>query len=253
MKITILQTDTDWASPKANALKANELICSAPGSDLYVLPEMWSSGFMDNPEQCTGHDWEDDVRWMQETACRTKAAICGSLVKKVHGGTGGYANRMYFVRPDSSMETYDKRHLFAWGGENRFFVPGNSRKVVLWKGWRFLLLVCYDLRFPIWSRFNDDYDAIILSANWPETRIGAWDILTRARAIENQCYMVACNRTGKDPNADYNGHSAIIGPLGEIMQKAASGQCAITSDISMEALRNIRMKTNFLNDRDNKQ
>ena len=202
MKITIIQANTHWTAYKSNASDIEKIISSNADVDLYVLPEMWSTGFVVNTNDIPEEMAEYALAWMKNTAKKHNAAICGSIAVKdvddenVNTETRKtFRNRMYFVKPDGSYSYYDKHHLFSHGGENKMFTPGNNRTVVEWRGWRFLLLVCYDLRFPIWARYNNDYDAIINVANWPQQRIAAWDILTRARAIENQCFFIGCNRT----------------------------------------------------------
>lgn len=164
---------------------------------------------------------------------------------------GTLRNRFYFVKPYGEFDYYDKRHLFTYGGENKHYAPGERRVVVEYKGIRFLLLTCYDLRFPVWARNRGDYDAIIITANWPESRQHVWDALTKARAIENQCYVIAANRTGCDPNCHYTGGSVIIDAKGHTVTQA-KGQAAqtITADIDIEALHTFRCKFPVLDDRD---
>ena len=186
---------------------------------------------------------------MRRTAAIRQCAICGSLAALAADGT--LRNRFYFVKPDGEFDYYDKRHLFTYGGENKHYAPGERRVVVEYKGIRFLLLTCYDLRFPVWARNRGDYDAIIITANWPESRQHVWDALTKARAIENQCYVIAANRTGCDPNCHYTGGSVIIDAKGHTVTQA-KGQAAqtITADIDIEALHTFRCKFPVLDDRD---
>lgn len=186
---------------------------------------------------------------MRRTAAIRQCAICGSLAALAADGT--LRNRFYFVKPDGEFDYYDKRHLFTYGGENKHYAPGERRVVVGYKGIRFLLLTCYDLRFPVWARNRGDYDAIIITANWPESRQYVWDALTKARAIENQCYVIAANRTGCDPNCRYTGGSVIIDAKGHTVTQA-KGQAAqtITADIDIEALHTFRCKFPVLDDRD---
>lgn len=164
----------------------------------------------------------------------------------------GYRNRHYFVYPDRTYQYYDKRHLFSYGGENKNYTAGDRRVVVEWKGYRILLLTCYDLRFPVWSRNNNDYDAIIIAANWPDSRQRVWETLLTARAMENQCYVIAANRTGKDPQCNYIGGSFIIDAKGKnIAANTTDGEEIITAVISRESLDNFRNKFQVLNDKDN--
>ena len=191
MRVTILQTDIIWGSPQDNMERAERQIKRSAASDLFVLPEMWSTGFATEPE---GIADEKDMAlsWMQKIAVQTNTAICGSVSVKEDDH---YVNRLYFVRPDQTYDYYDKHHLFTYGKEDKFYKSGAGHTIVNYEGFRFLLLTCYDLRFPIWSRYADalQFDAIICVANWPSSRQNAWQILTRARAIENQAYLIACN------------------------------------------------------------
>ncbi|MGM9705091.1 MAG: nitrilase-related carbon-nitrogen hydrolase [Prevotella sp.] len=261
MKITIIQSNPHWTAYRSNASEMEKIISSAADSDLYILPEMWNTGFVVDTNSIPSEMADYSLAWMLETAKKSNAAICGSIAVKIdnddkNGSNGGctYRNRLYFVKPDGTYSYYDKRHLFSHGGENNMFTAGNTRTVVEWRGWRFLLLICYDLRFPIWARYNNDYDAIITVANWPEQRISAWDILTKARAIENQCFFIGCNRTGYDKsNNFYPGHSCIINPEGiNIATGQGDGQLTVSACIDKTALNEYRQSFNTLNDRDNK-
>lgn len=227
MKVSILQHDIVWGNPAENRLRLKQQIEAQAGADLYVLTEMWSTGFATNPEGVAERD-EASLQWMKDMAVQMQAAIAGSLAIEQDGS---FHNRLYFVKPDGEVEYYDKRHLFSYGGEDKYYSPGTERVVVEWKGVRFLLTVCYDLRFPVWMRYCNDYDAIICVANWPTVRIDSWQTLLRARAIENQCYVVGVNRVGKDPNCDYCGCSAIINPYGQTI-----AECEKNKEYSMEAV-----------------
>ena len=247
MKITILQTDIKWGHIEKNIAAAERMMASAQVSDLYVLPEMWATGFMtESADKACSYV---PVEWMRRTAGGHGCAICGGVAVKDDGGL--YRNRQYFVKPDGSYKFYDKRHLFAYGGEYTAYTAGNQRTVVEYGGIRFLLLTCYDLRFPVWSRNRGDYDAMIYVANWPESRQEAWQILLRARAIENQCYVIAANRTGNDPKCGYAGGSAIINAKGVTAAQAENAEPqSITADIDMESLMSFRRKFPVLEDRD---
>ena len=227
MKVSIIQHDIVWGNPAENRLRLQQQIEAQPGADLYVLTEMWSTGFAINPEGVAERD-EASLQWMKDMAVQQQAVIAGSLAIEQDGS---FHNRLYFVKPDGEVEYYDKRHLFSYGGEDKYYSPGTERVVVEWKGVRFLLTVCYDLRFPVWMRWSDDYDAILCVANWPTVRIDSWQTLLRARAIENQCYVVGVNRVGKDPNCDYCGCSAIINPYGQTI-----AECEKNKEYSMEAV-----------------
>lgn len=247
MIITVIQNDVKWACPDYNMTAAEALIANAPQSDLYVLPEMWATGFMtaDPAGACSAAPLE----WMQHTAERRCCAVSGSLAVRAADGT--FRNRHYFVMPDGSFYYYDKHHLFTYGGEDRHYTAGRRRVVAEYKGVRFLLQTCYDLRFPVWMRYRDDYDAIIFAANWPASRQTVWQTLLRARAMENQCYVIGANRTGSDPAAEYSGGSAIIDAKGATLAEAAgTAEQAVTAEISLDELRRFRAKFPVLADRD---
>ncbi len=249
MKVTVLQTDIKWNCPEANYASALRLISENPNSDLYVLPEMWTTGFeMASPHANGLQSCDDSLQWMKGIAMKNSCALCGSLSIK-EGSTN--KNRLYFVYPNGSVCHYDKRHLFSYAGEDKSYMPGNERVIAKYKGVRFLLQICYDLRFPVWMRNKGDYDAIIIVANWPSSRICVWDILTKARAIENQCYVIASNRTGQDPFCRYEGHSAVIDAKGQLSAQATgNGEQAITAEINMDDLIRFREKFPVLNDSD---
>ena len=210
MKITILQRDIVWASPEENVRRADETISRNPGADIYVLPEMFSTGFCTNPEGIAESFDSPTLQWMKQKSAEINAAIAGSVAVT---SEGKYYNRFYFVKPDGSVSFYDKKHLFTYGGEHLRFTPGQERVVVEFRGVRILLEVCYDLRFPVWSRNRGDYDMILYVASWPTPRVSAWSALLVARAIENQCYVAGVNRVGEDPACKYCGSSVVIDPL----------------------------------------
>lgn len=213
MRVSLVQTNIVRRSPEAN-FRSIETVFSgiAPHSDLYVLPEMFPTGFVTEPEGIAESDMRS-LEWMKNKAAEHGCAIAGSVMVEEDGR---YYNRLYFVRPNRTVVHYDKRHLFSPAGENLHYTPGRNRVIVEYMGIRFLLLVCYDLRFPVWIRNRGDYDAILIVASWPDSRRMAWDILLKARAIENQCYVIAVNRQGSDSKNFYSGGSYIINPLGEI-------------------------------------
>ena len=248
MIITILQRDVIWDNPVENVRRADSAIDCNPGSDLYVLPEMFSTGFCTDPEgiaECTD---SQTLTWMRFKAKSTGAAIAGSIA--VHED-GKYYNRFYFVTPDGNIATYDKKHLFTFGGEHKRFSAGSERVIVTYKGFRILLEICYDLRFPVWSRNRGDFDMIIYVASWPTPRVEAWKALLTARAIENQCYVVGVNRVGDDPGNNYCGGSRVIDPYGQIMAECEDGkEMEATSNVEMEVLEAFRAKFPVLDDAD---
>jgi len=248
MQTVILQHDIAWANPEENRLRLGRLIDAQPQADLYVLAEMWSTGFATQPEGIAESDHSESLQWMVAKARERNAALAGSIAVK---SGSRYYNRFYFVRPDGTIDHYDKRHLFTYGGEHEHFTRGEERVVAEWRGVRFLLEVCYDLRFPVWSRNRGDYDAIIYVASWPTPRVEAWSTLLRARAIENQCYVVGVNRVGEDPACQYCGASAVIDPYGRTLAECERGrECAAGALIDMDALNAFRQKFPVLNDRE---
>ena len=248
MKVTILQRDIVWADPAENVKRADEAIDCNPGSDLYVLPEMFSTGFCTQPEGIAEPADNDTLAWMKVKAARTGAAIAGSIA--IHEG-GKYYNRFHFVTPDGNVTTYDKKHLFTFGGEHNRFTAGTERKIVTFKGVRILLEICYDLRFPMWSRNRGDYDMIIYVASWPTPRLEAWKALLTARAIENQCYVAGVNRVGTDPGNEYCGGSRVIDPYGKVIAECEdSKETEATAEVDLNVLEAFRAKFPVLNDAD---
>lgn len=246
MKVTILQRDIVWAAPKENCQRCSEAIDKNPGADIYVLPEMFSTGFCTEPQGIAETTDSATLQWMKLKAAETNAAIAGSVA--VTDGEK-YYNRFYFVTPEGTVEHYDKRHLFTYGGEHLRFTAGKERVIVGYRGVRILLEVCYDLRFPIWSRNKGDYDMVIYVASWPTPRVQAWSTLLRARAIENQCYVAGVNRVGTDPACEYCGDSVIIDPYGKTIAECESGkECEATAEIDMVSLDAFRKKFPVLDD-----
>ncbi|MBR1503222.1 MAG: nitrilase family protein [Prevotella sp.] len=253
MKISVIQLDIVWNNPLQNVSKVEKIINSHPKSDLYVLPEMWATGFATEPFGIA----EDEsgsyaLKWMRSFATQQQCAICGSLAIRTHDGI--YRNRHYFIDGcNKTEEYYDKHHLFKYGHEDRFYKSGEGHALVNYKGLNFLLLTCYDLRFPMWSRYSEklQFDAIICVANWPLSRQNAWQILTRARAIENQAILIACNRVGKDNYCNYIGQSAVISPIGKTLVHCPSKkESIITVDIDLDMVNHYRQKFKVLDDRD---
>ena len=248
MKIVILQTDIVWANPSVNVEKADEIINRYDGVDIFVLPEMFSTGFCTNPEGIAEKSDSKTLEWMKHTAQRKKCAVAGSIALE---DKGQYYNRFYFVHPGGMVEWYDKKHLFTYGGEHKRFTAGTKRVIVNYKDVRILLQVCYDLRFPVWSRNRNDYDMAFYVASWPTPRVEAWKLLLKARAVENQCYVVGANRVGDDSMCHYTGHAAIIDPYGRKISECNSEDEAVaTAEINMERLAAFREKFPVLSDSD---
>lgn len=249
MNVTILQLDIEWGSPLENIHRAESLMSLVPCSDLYVLPEMWATGFATDP---TGIAEVEErsmaLQWMRNTALANHCAIAGSLA--VQTSDGLFRNRHYFINGRDGQEAcYDKYNLFHYGGEDRFYTAGKKNVIVEYDGVRFLLVTCFDMRFPEWIRYTEHklYDAIICVANWPDSRQNAWHILTRARAIENQAYLIGCNRVGNDHYSHYKGLSAIVSPIGKNVASCKSDvEQAVSSEIDVERVYLLRSKFKVL-------
>lgn len=253
MKTTIIQLDIEWGNPHENIRRVEKLMSQEPESDLYVLPEMWSTGFATEPLNIAEKESSSvSLDWMNSTAKERRCAIAGSLAIQTDDGL--YRNRHYFVNGRTgTLQYYDKHHLFRYGNEDVYYQSGDVHTIVEYQGFRFLLLTCYDLRFPMWSRYASQlqYDAIIVVANWPESRQNAWHILTRSRAIENQAYLIACNRVGNDPYSHYRGMSAIISPIGMTLAACQANEPSTASFLlDLNSLRSKRDKFKVLEDRD---
>ena len=250
MKVTIFQTNVKWASPDENVKNVQRLFDENADSDLYVLPEMWATGFATEPQEIAENADSIALRWMRETSRDRLCAISGSLL--VLTDEGLYRNRHYFVTPTKTF-FYDKHHLFTYGHEDDYITAGNDSIVASWQGRRFLLLTCYDLRFPVWSRYGraGEYDAIIVVANWPEKRQQAWRVLTRARAVENQCFLIGCNRVGDDQFCHYRGESLVCDSQGEtLLSCETEKEEAKTISLDFASLDHIRSRFRVLDDRD---
>ena len=253
MKVTLLQTDIRWAQPEENIRCAEQLLSDAEESDLYVLPEMWSTGFATKPHGIAAdEDTNSALLWMKETAVRRQCAIAGSLAVRLSDGS--FRNRHYFIDGhNGNIYYYDKHHLFTYGHEDENYTAGQEHTVVTYEDFRFLLLTCYDLRFPCWSRYADtlEYDTIILVANWPESRQSAWQLLTRSRALENQCYLIGCNRVGDDQHSHYAGCSVVVDAYGKALAQCHKNSVeSLTVNLDLAELQRRRSKFRVLEDRD---
>ena len=245
-----IQADLFWENPKKNLTFFEEKINSLPENvDLIVLPEMFTTGFTMNPEKVAEKMDGISVSWMLKIAAEKQIAITGSLV--ISDGAN-YYNRLIFVHPSGKIETYNKRHSFTLAGEHKVYTSGKEKLIVTYKGWRICPLICYDLRFPVWARNTENYDLLIFMANWPITRIKAWETLLKARAIENMSYVVGVNRTGKDANNyEYSGNSLAIDYLGEELSSLAKNEVGIISVIiNKKNQAKVREALGFLNDMD---
>jgi predicted amidohydrolase len=220
LNITLLQTELTWQDPATNRAMFSDRIANLKEeSDLVVLPEMFTTGFtMDAKENSETPDGPT-VKWLQHTAADQGITLCGSLIIREEQH---FYNRLYWVSPNGKLKSYDKRHLFRMANESDHYTAGTERLVVELHGWRICPLVCYDLRFPVWSRGSNEFDLLLYVANWPASRRSAWDTLIPARAIENLCYAAGVNRTGTDDNGvEYDGGSLIADYLGRLKQAGA--------------------------------
>jgi omega-amidase len=251
MRITLIQDIIFWVDKTANIQKVeDQLILLAGITDLVVLPEMFTTGFCTDKLQLAETMEGETVHLLKNWAVKYKMAITGSFIATENNKI---YNRAFFVFPSGKMEHADKRHLFSLGGEQEHFTAGNNRIIVNYEGFNILVLVCYDIRFPVWSRnVNSEYDLLIYVANFPQRRIIDWDILLQARAVENQAYVCGVNRVGVDGlGIDYNGHSSLIDFKAKPILKFIENKTSIqTAEIKIEPLERYRQKFAVLNDAD---
>ena len=244
LRVSLVQGDTRWHDPAGNREYYGGLIAPLRGrTDLVLLPETFTSGFSNDAiDQAETMDGET-VAWLRGQATALDAAVCGSMQLRV--GDGVY-NRLLFATPGGALRHYDKRHLFRYAKEHERYASGRERLTVDWRGWRICPLVCYDLRFPVFSRNRfdverpgaPDYDLLLYVANWPSARAYAWTTLLRARAIENLCYVAGLNRVGTDGNGlHYAGDSAVLDFLGQPLTECGDGQVVVTATLRAEELR----------------
>ena len=238
-----------WCDKESNLRRAEELIRLHPGADVYVLPEMFTTGFCMEPRLAAEPTDGVALAWMRSMAAEMDAAIVGSVATVA--SEGSYRNRMYFVEPDGKATYYDKHHLFSYSGEDKCYEAGKERVIVEFRGVRFFLQVCYDLRFPVFGRNREDYDVALYVANWPDKRRMAWDVLLRARAIENQAVVIGVNRVGTDPMCNYDGGTAAIDFFGYVVARCDdNAEQVATYEVKMDELRHYRDKFPSLADSD---
>jgi len=265
LAITTIQTNLHWEDKAANLqMFADKILSIKEKTEIIVLPEMFSTGFSVFPEKLAETMDGDTVNWMKEIAAKKKAIVTGSLIIKeptnIPAGRQQYFNRLVWMLPNGQCGIYDKRHRFAFAGEDQHYTAGNKRLIASVNGWRINLQVCYDLRFPVWARQSlhpgqtekdSEYDVLVYVANWPETRSTAWKTLLRARAIENQCYVIGVNRVGTDGNGKYfSGDSMAIDPLAEILYHKKDEEDICTTTLNKEHLQVVREKFPFWRDAD---
>jgi omega-amidase len=272
LSITTVQADLVWEDKEANLRAFEEKIMAIrEATELVVLPEMFSTGFSMNPAAHAEKMDGPTVGWMKRVAAEKKVVLTGSVIIEEDGH---YFNRLIWMLPNGQFGAYDKRHRFAYAGEDEKYTPGHKRLIGSVKGWRVLLLVCYDLRFPVWSRQQADqgeagpaagggqtgerasgggleYDLLLYVANWPDRRSHAWRTLLQARAIENQSYVVGVNRVGNDGNNIYHsGDSMVVDPLGEVIWQGSSQEGVFTHTLAKQRLEEVRSRFPFWRDAD---
>jgi omega-amidase len=250
MKLTLIQPDIIWENKSGNLERIGELISASPAdTDIVILPEMFNTGFSMNPHELSEPPGSETFEWMKSMAEKCNYGICGSYIINENNH---FYNRWIFVSPDNEIWSYNKRHLFSPGDEDKLFTHGNERVVFNFRGLRICPNICYDLRFPVWSRNRDDYDLLINSANWPERRRDVWLTLLKARAFENQCFVAGVNRIGIDGTGiKYCGDSMILGPKGEIIASdKRNKECLISGEILINELSDFREKFPVQNDAD---
>jgi predicted amidohydrolase len=252
MKIALIQTSLIWENPTENRSHlAQKITGFMEDVDLIVLPEMFSSGFTMNPKAVAETMQGETVSWLQHLAKAKNCAITGSLVIEENAN---FYNRLVFVFPTGEINTYDKKHLFSLAGENEFYAAGKEKLVLEYKGYKICPLICYDLRFPVFSRNVENYDVLLYVANWPKPRVNAWDILLKARSVENMCYTIGVNRIGKDHNHhEYVGHTQVIDFMGEYVLEPQEADAVFIVELNKAKLLQTRRKLAFLNDKDNFQ
>lgn len=256
LTVSLIQSDLHWEDPAANLDMFTQQINNiGQPTQLVILPEMFTTGFSMQPEKFAETMSGPTLQWMKTTAARKKVILTGSLMIEEDGK---YYNRLIWMLPNGQCGHYDKRHLFGHGGEDKHYSGGSRKLIGSVNGWRVCLLICYDLRFPVWARNqmledeqSPEYDLLIYVANWPEARNHAWKTLLQARAIENQCYVIGVNRIGTDAKGIYHsGDSMLIDPMGApLFEKAHEGYIH-TQTISPEVLHSVRNKLPFLKDGD---
>lgn len=250
LHVVIIQSPISWENPKVNRAYFKAKIDSVENhTDLVILPEMFTTGFSMNASNLSESMIGETVLWMQKLALEKQIAITGSVIIKEDQN---YYNRLIFVHPSGKTEYYNKRHSFTLAKEEETYTSGTNKLIVNYKGWKICPLICYDLRFPVWSRNTENYDLLIYTANWPEKRIYAWDHLLKARAIENMTYTIGVNRTGIDgSDFKYNGHSIGLDALGTpLSEENNTSETLIQISLNKKHQNSIREQFNFLNDKD---
>ncbi len=253
LSVSIIQTKLFWEDKLRNLAMLEEKIMGiTEKTNLVILPEMFSTGFSMKPELLAESMEGETIAWMKRLAVSKKIILTGSLIIEEHGN---YYNRLIWMLPNGNLGFYDKRHLFAFAGEDQFYTAGNKRLITSVNGWKINLQICYDLRFPVWARQQSEeqpeYDLLIYVANWPERRNHAWKTLLTARAIENQCYVIGVNRVGEDGNQiNYSGDSMLIDPLGTVLFSNAHEDLIHQVELKKDSITEVRGRFPFWKDAD---
>ena len=251
LKITLIQTHLFWEDKGANlALLEQKILNLEEPTEVVILPEMFTTGFSMQPTLHAETMEGPSVQWMRRIAKAQKIILTGSLIIEENGH---YYNRLIWMLPNGEFGYYDKRHLFAFAGEDQHYTAGNKRLIASVKGWKINLQICYDLRFPTWARqaAPNEYDVLVYVANWPETRSPAWKTLLVARAIENQAFVVGVNRVGLDgKNIAHSGNSMVVGPLGEVLYHSADQESVFQITLQRDELEQVRAQFPFWKDAD---
>jgi len=250
LNVAVFQLDSVWEDAQANRAKIDQLLSILPeNTDVVFLPEMFPTGFSMNVSELAESMEGETIQWMKERSRDYQLALCGSLIIREDEK---YFNRLVFVEPSGEINYYNKRHLFTMGNEERHFESGTERLIVTYKGWRICPLICYDLRFPVWARNRNEYDILVYSVNWPQARTEVWNTLLKARAIENQAYVVGANRVGVDGNSiAYSGNSQLIDPKGNVLASVEEfTENIVAAQFSYSELNKFRTDFPVLNDAD---
>jgi len=249
LRVTLIQANLLWEKIEENLQNFSQKIKPFKGqTDLIILPEMFSTGFSMHPSRVAEPMDGKTMQWLAEQAKQADAVVTGSFIATENGE---YFNRLIWMQPDGKFYKYDKKHLFTLAKEHESYAAGTERLIVEWKGWKICPLICYDLRFPVWSRNNVGYDLLIYMASWPTPRINAWQTLLAGRAIENQTYTIGVNRVGEDENQlNYSGASSIVDYTGKTMYCAFDQEAVFTASLNFEKQKKFRTKLNFLADQD---
>lgn len=249
MKVLLVQPELVWEDPQANRDHIDSLIRKYNDiAEMIFLPETFTTGFTMNTEKWAEEQGGPTFQWMRNLALKYNSTVSGSLIIKQEDC---YYNRLIWVNPDGDSYSYDKRHLFSMGDEDKKFTPGSKHQLILYNNWKIMPLICYDLRFPVWSRNTSSFDLLVYHANWPAVRQEVWEILLRARAIENQCYVIGINRVGKDGRGmNHLGGSTVIDPKGRLILHMGEKEGVGIASLNLEELYDFRDKFPALRDRD---